>query len=160
MAIVLFFVAAVVSLASFIFWGYLQSIVALFDNAQANAAAAQFLNMIKLFDGFGVFLLATMAIVIIITAAMIRTHPIYVVPAIVLMVIHIIIAGAFSNLYWGVVTATPELTAAAENFPLTLFVFQHLPKFTLVISVLAIIAAYGKIPGIPLAGTSSSSGEI
>lgn len=170
-ALGVFFVGAVTLVVTFIFWGYIQTVVALFKSPEyatlidpsiaglASNAADQGLNLIRMFDGFGVFLLFVMAFVIIVSSAMIKTHPIFVVPAMLLMVLEIIVAGFLADSYYTIVTATPQLAAAAENFPYTLYVFQNLPKITLIISLLATIAAYGKIPGLPTAQTEAG-GEI
>lgn len=155
----IFFTIAVSVIVSLVFWTTAQTYLITLNDVQVDAVVNQAIDMVKMFDTYAVMMLVIMGLTTVATSAMIKTHPMFVVPAILLMVIDIIISAAFSNAYYALATASPELTAAAEQLPLTLFVFNNLPMFVLAFSGLAIMATYGKVPGVPFADTGGG-GQI
>lgn len=88
----------------------------------------------------------------IIMAALVPSHPVFLIVNVMLLIILFVIAPTFSNImqkFW----STPDFAAysegggASQTLPIMTRMFQYLPSITLGISVLLIIVQYSKNQG-------------
>lgn len=80
-----------------------------------------------------------------IAAFFIRTHPIFAVGSIIVMIFVIMIAAVLANVY-GEYSESDYMSEAAEDFGIMTYIFQNFPLFFLVGCVLVMIMLYAK-PG-------------
>ena len=111
---------------------------------EAETLITQGLTAMEQFDTGIMLLIGGIFLVTIIGAFFIDTHPIFFVAAFLLLVVSIIVGSQITNLYMTFATASPTITASANNFPLTYLFFTNLPIFLLFMGAALSIILYGK----------------
>jgi len=79
-------------------------------------------------------------------ALRIPSQPIYVIPSLILVVVSGFVSAEFSNVLWKFVGAAPEVTAAANQYPVMLEVVKLFPLIQVSVGFLIIVALYTKRP--------------
>ena len=102
----------------------------------------------KTSDAFGAldlafgFLVGILLVLVIISAFTIDTHPAFFVVTLILLIIALILAVAFSNIYETI--ATEKMEDEASGFPIGNFLMSKLPLVALIAIVLVSIVLYAK----------------
>lgn len=99
--------------------------------------------LLKFGDAFIVIIIA-IGIAIVIGASMIRTHPIFFVASLFMLVIFIFIGAQFSN-FFNAIIITSEFASVANEFPLMVKIMRNMPIFVLIFGAITAIVMYGKI---------------
>jgi len=102
-------------------------------------------NFSTIMDYGIVFIFFGSLIAAIISAFMIRTHPIFFVISVIMLIIISVTFPVLSNVFMGFATNS-QITTYSNQLPLTLNVFANLPIFLVITGILIIIALYSK-PG-------------
>jgi len=95
------------------------------------------------FDYIFVFIIVGLTIALIASTFALKTHPIFFWISLLLLIIFLIIAGAFSNSY-EVLTNNTNIAPADAEYDIMGFVMDRLPLFILIISMITLIALYAK----------------
>lgn len=77
------------------------------------------------------------------SALYIRTHPIFFIFSIILLMILVLISAVFTNVMDAFLTAAPIITMA-NNFPITVTLVRSFPLFCLVIGLIISVVMYSK----------------
>jgi hypothetical protein len=110
-----------------------------FADADASIFGAYKTQINQAFNVIGVLiplLMLGMTLGAIVSAMLIRTHPIFLGVSILLMVIQILITPALANMWQSIITADAGISDTADTLPFLIFIFQNLPLITIVISFL------------------------
>jgi len=105
---------------------------------EKGKAALGFLN-----HGFVIVLIA-LGVAIILGAFLIRTHPAFFIISFFALVLLLLVAPQFSNMFNEIASA-PELVAAANQFPIMVTLMRNLPLIILLFGAAVMIVIYGKI---------------
>jgi len=82
----------------------------------------------------------------IISAAMIRTHPVYFASSIVLLIFLVMMSAIFANVYYEI-ASNSVIAPFASEYTLLYNVFLYLPYLSLIFSGLLAIVTWGKTSG-------------
>jgi hypothetical protein len=83
-----------------------------------------------------------MALGAIVSAFLIRTHPVFLAINIILLLVQMLITPMLTNMWSSLMFADPALLAEASTFTFALLLFDHLPLISFVMSVLVILVSY------------------
>jgi len=141
-AVILFTFGIVVILGHKILVEYQSSVNSTFSSAAQNVMQ-QGVNTNENMDFLFAFIIVGMLIVTIITSFMIRSHPIFFILSLIVLIISIILAAIMSNIFTAI-TQTPELINDTARFTIIPAVEDKLPLFVLIFAALSIIILYAK----------------
>jgi hypothetical protein len=110
--------------------------------ATLNTVQASF----QVMDWIFLFVTAGLAIITILLATQIGTHPAFFFISLLLTMICLIITPVFSNMFRDIAIST-EFNSVAESYPIMRFIMQNLPVVILGISIGTSIVLYAKIRG-------------
>ena len=113
------------------------------SNTYIQKASADVTNTFLLFDAAIVEVFFGLAIIAIASAFLIKSHPIFYFFTLIAIIIILAVTPSIANGFFDFVT-NPTIVATANNFPLTIQLFQSLPTILLIISVLIAIATLAK----------------
>lgn len=99
------------------------------------------INAVRGYDAMMPFIIVGLVIVSIVLAFQIPTHPVFIVPAMFSMIIIIVIAAQFSNIY-DRIADTSALAAEAEQQPITLATMENLPMVALILGIVIMLAMF------------------
>lgn len=88
------------------------------------------------------FVLLMMSLGAIVSALLIRTHPIFFGVSILLIVIQLIITPMITNMWSSIMTGEAAIQATADNYPVILLFFDKLPLITFVLAFIVGIVSY------------------
>lgn len=108
--------------------------------------AAQVLESWKVWDTAFILVMALLSVIAVILAYFVPTHPAFLLTEIILLIVSVLIAPQYSNMY-AMLAQNPATGGAAENFPSIAHIIGLLPSFALIISAIIAIITYGKIGG-------------
>lgn len=100
----------------------------------------------SVWDGVMVFLIAMLWIVVIVSAYLIDSNPVFFVVSIVVLAVVLILAAQLSNAY-AEFAEDDDLQDAAAGFPFTKWIFDHLVQLVMAIAFSVGVALYAKIRG-------------
>ena len=86
------------------------------------------------------------AIGLILSSIFINTHPAFTIIFIIGLVIAVVLAGIFANVYMQI-GENPELASTYDQFTLTKALMNHFPLIVFVVGLIVIIVLYGKTGG-------------
>lgn len=142
---IIIFVAAIsIVLSKYVFT---QTINAFNNTGVLNATQLATVNQFGV--GFGIIdtmflvLVAGLTIVIFITAYVVRSHPIWLIPNLIAMLIMVFVSMVLSDTFGEFIGVT-ELAAEISTFSLTQYFMSILPYYTVVVCVLSFIVMMGK----------------
>jgi len=106
-------------------------------------------NAFNTMDNVFLFVYFMMSFTTIIFAALVRTHPVFFIVNVILMVILFIITPTFSNImreFWAVTEFAPYAAGGTGSitFPVMTRIFQYLPIVVMGISIILMIASFAK----------------
>jgi len=106
-------------------------------------------NVFSTMDNVFLFVYFMMSFTTIIFAALVRTHPVFFIVNVILMVILFIITPTFSNImreFWSVPEFAPYAAGGTGSitFPVMTRIFQYLPIVVMGISIILMIASFAK----------------
>lgn len=110
-----------------------------FANSDSSIFGTYKTQINQTFDVIGVLiplLMLGMTLGAIVSAMLVRTHPIFLGVSILLMVIQVLITPMLSNMWQSLIFADSGISDTANTLPFLLFIFQNLPIITIVISFL------------------------
>lgn len=106
---------------------------------------SQGMNTLSLVGNGGVaFLMFALIGVIFFRGFKISLHPIFMVPGIIIIGISGFALAQISNLFWSIFTATPGLSASAEQFGFILSFTKNLPRIGMITIGLLILIMIGR----------------
>ncbi len=76
---------------------------------------------------------------------MIYTHPVFIVPSIIILFVILMIAPVLTNSYMAF-ASSPDIVATANQFPMTLYTIDYIPIIVFFAGIIILIALYMK-PG-------------
>ena len=88
---------------------------------------------------FGLLWLVTIA-----TSFFVDTHPVFFAISFILVIIVLIVAASLSNAFEEMTTTDTEFGEAANSFPMTNFLLNHLPYLIFAIAISVAISLYAK----------------
>ncbi len=97
-------------------------------------------------DSVMVFLVVMLWIVVVVSAYLIDSNPVFFIISIIALAVVLVFAAQFSNAYADFASDADLVTAAAE-FPYTKWIFDHLVTIVMAIAFSVGIALYAKIRG-------------
>lgn len=95
------------------------------------------------YDNFTVTILIGVVITMIITAFILRNHPVFAGIAILVMILIVGVTFYLSN-FWHSFAASDGVSTYAEQFTLTTIILNNLPKFIVVLIVIFIVILFSK----------------
>lgn len=98
---------------------------------------------IKSLDYMFIFLIVGLSIASIISVFMIKTHPIFFFVSVLILIVVLVIAAQFSNIFYDI-SQHEDVVNATDNFTIIPKTMEKLPLYILIISILTIIFLYGK----------------
>lgn len=114
-----------------------------FDNQTRAQLQSVYDRYPSWFDGMYVFTLGMFWIGMIIGSFFVRSHPIFFIIMVILLLITFVVGMLLSNVYQEVVS-NPDLADAANALPMTNWVMGHLLEVMLVMGTTGLIALYAK----------------
>jgi len=108
----------------------------------ANIALSKAGTAITSLDMVFGFLIGMLIILVIISAFTIDTHPAFFVVTLILLIIAIILAVAFSNIYETI--SQEKLPTEAGSFPIANYLMGNLPMIALIAIIIVAIVLYAK----------------
>lgn len=127
-------------IAMLIMWTVLDGFPAGFiDDQYINAGK----NVYVIFDKALIFIIVGLIIGAAALASQVRTHPVFLIPAIVFMAIAIFITAQIANVAYYTATS-PQFSTAGNEFTTTMFIVDNLPKLVLIGGVIIALALYAK----------------
>lgn len=122
-------------------------------NTTSNVISAPALNVTtKVASAYGVFdttfplMFIGMNLAIMFLSYLVRTHPIFLIFAVLLLAVVIITGASMSNAYQ-TFAENPTLASTASQFPLTAFIMQNLVMLQVIFGFIDIIILYSSIGG-------------
>lgn len=112
------------------------------NNPTSNIATAKVGTAITSLDMVFGFLIGMLIILVIISAFTIDTHPAFFVVTLILLIIAIILAVAFSNIYETI--SQEKLPTEAASFPIANYLMGNLPMIALIAIIIVAIVLYAK----------------
>jgi len=95
-------------------------------------------------DTIFAFMIVGSILALIVSAFYIRTHPVFFVVSVISLIIILMLAGIFSNIFTEISTAE-GMTNATANYSIIPNIMDNLPLWMLMIGAMIIIALYAKI---------------
>ena len=112
------------------------------NSSKANAQSA-YDNL----DNLGMIVYFALHLGILVTAFLLRTHPIVFVAAILLTAILAIVSAPLSNAYETTINSNTDFTAAHADLPMVGFIMFNLPKFEIIWAFITAIVMFGIAKG-------------
>lgn len=113
------------------------------DTNAKTASQTVTTNFPTIFDAGFVLVVVLMWALVIVASFNVDAHPIFMVFSIFLMTFVLFIGGTLANFY-GEITNDDDLGTAADSFPKTTWIMQHLLHFTIAVVVSILIVLFGK----------------
>lgn len=113
--------------------------------AEINATVASTNQAFLAFDSALVFFYILINLAAVISAAFVRTHPVFFISSILLLVFLCMLSAIFANVYY-MVASNSFLAPFASQFPLLYNAFLYLPYISIVFGFLLAVVMYGKTP--------------
>lgn len=113
-----------------------------FGSAANNATIAG-RNTVASMDGIFAFIIGAMFVVSIITAFLLRSHPIFFIVSLIVLVIVILLSAIFSNIFTQI-SQTNDLVNETATYTIIPGVLDKLPLFILIFGAITIIVLYAK----------------
>jgi flagellar biosynthesis protein FliQ len=107
--------------------------------AMLNYGRVAFLN----FDSLFVFMIVGLLIANIVAVIQIKTHPLFFFISLLALVIAIVLAAQFSNIFENII-AEDELLNFSADFPIITHFMDYYPMYFLVMGILILIIVYAK----------------
>jgi len=114
-----------------------------FNSTYYNRASLFTGMVFKSFDILFVFVIIGFFIFLIISVFLINTHPAFFVVSLILLLVSLILAPLFANVYSDIEGSDEFATESAE-YDIISFVFSKYPLFALIAGILVLIALYAK----------------
>lgn len=121
------------------------------DSAEARNIMTQGENASNLFDLVFMLIFFAFVIGIIATAILIPTHPMYMLPFIIVLALCVLIAVPLSNGFEKMYD-TGQLASSASHFTMTNHIMDNLPLYTLIIGAVGVIIMFTKRRAMGYAG--------
>jgi hypothetical protein len=83
-----------------------------------------------------------MALGAIVSAFLIKTHPIFFAISIVLLLVQMLITPMITNLWSSIMTANADIQTEAESFAFAMILFNNLPLISFVLSLLIVLISF------------------
>lgn len=148
--IVLFVFGISMILASIILNGFIASATPEFTG-QPLAILTNTQSLMGSFDYFFIFLAFGLIAAVIVGGYFIDVHPIFTIVSIFIIIILIVIVPQMANIFLDI-TASAELSAQTNQYPLTISFFQNLPIIILIGGIIATIVIFAKPRGGAIGG--------
>jgi hypothetical protein len=143
-AAVIFFGLAIFFLALMLCWQVLrdQATILWTGSSIGNDIRINMDNAVNQFDWILVMFWIAIHLGILITAYLLRTHPVIYVIAIIITALIALLAAPLSNA-WNDLSDDGELISAAAEYPKADFILDNLPKFEIIWCFITIIVMFG-----------------
>jgi hypothetical protein len=143
--IVIFFAFSVISIISlYLMTEFNAGVQGMFTSNVSYDVLNQTVDTMKGFDAAGVFVFFGIATGIIISAFLIKSHPVFFVISIFVLAFVIVVAAQISNVFIEFGRAD-EIIASANEFSLTIQIFNNLPTIIMVLGIIVSIVMYAKM---------------
>lgn len=93
------------------------------------------------FDNLMLFIIVGLSIFVLISSAVVFSHPAFFFIGTILLFIAITVAGVISNAFW-TFTQSPEIATTAAAFPKIVFLMDRLPMYILFMGMAAMVVMY------------------
>ena len=113
------------------------------NTAETNATRASVNTAYSTFDSMLVVFYVMVNLAAVISAAMVRTHPVYFAASIILLVFLCMMSAIFANVYYEVASAS-MIAPYANNYSLLYNVFLYMPYLSILFGGLLAIVTWGK----------------
>jgi F0F1-type ATP synthase assembly protein I len=100
-------------------------------------------DVLQSFDYIFLVLLIGLTIGVIISVTFIKTHPVFFIVTLFLLIVAIILAAQFSNIFYEIRTA-PDLQNASSNYTIIPTVMDKLPLIALIIGAIILVYLFAK----------------
>lgn len=107
---------------------------------------------VNVFDGMFIVLVAGLFLATIIGAFVVRTHPVFFVMSLFLLVFFVILGVIFTDVFYEFATA-PALVDTANDFPIMIQILSNWPSILGVFGIVVIIVLYAKLRSQDQGGT-------
>lgn len=97
---------------------------------------------ISVFNVMFPFLILGLFLMVIVSAFYINSHPVFFFISLVVLIVMIVLAVVFSNIYQQIIE-TPELSAVGEEFKITQLFLKNLPLIASLIFIVTVIVLFG-----------------
>jgi len=112
-------------------------------DADVSTGFSRVMGVTGMLDKIGFAIFAGLVLLLIVSAFLVDTHPIFYPFFILILIISVIISVPLSNA-WEEITADSAFTEAKADFPITDHILGKLPVYTVVIGFLGILVLYAK----------------
>ena len=113
------------------------------QSSEARLAMSYGESATGLLDTFMVIMIFGGLIGIIIYSFLVPSHPVYVIPFIIMLILAIIVSIPLSDMYQNLYN-TPSLNSTAKEFSMTAIVLTSLPTYTLIAGAMGTIVLFAK----------------
>ena len=113
------------------------------NDTQEYNVTTQGMASVQLFDWGSIFLIVAMSLVIFVSAYMIPSHPIFVVPGIITLVIMMVVVPIFSNTFESIV-GSGSMTETASQFTMMQYIWLNMPTIIGLIGIILMIVMFSK----------------
>ena len=110
-----------------------------------NDTSQQVTESTLTFDSMMPLLITGLLVMVLVSAFMVRSHPVFFFISIMILAIFIVLSVIFSNVYQ-TITDDSEISTTSSDFSITNLFMDKLPYIILIVSVLTFIILWGK-PG-------------
>ncbi len=100
-------------------------------------------NTLQIWDKGMIFIVVMMIIVAVVLASQIETHPMFLIPALILLAVSVYITTIEANIYWAVATSS-SFAAATNELPNMLALNSRMALIVLLGGALIAVALYAK----------------
>lgn len=100
-------------------------------------------NIYTILDKALIFIIVSLIIGAAALASQVRTHPVFAIPAMILIAVAVFITAQIANVAYYVSTA-PQFITAANEFTTTMFIVDNMPKLVLAAGVVIALALYAR----------------
>ncbi len=94
-----------------------------------------------------IFMIIGLGMSIVLGAIIIATHPIFIVPSIIILILVVMISPILTNVFMGVVT-DDMLIEEANKYPNAIYAVDALPWIIAILGIVTFIALFAKPPGL------------
>lgn len=147
--IILIIIILITAVMSYIVLDEMQTIVSSSDLGINTTFFEQGKQGLLAFDAMAVFILIGLGGGVVVSAFLVRTHPVFIVVGIVILGLQVMMSAMVSNVFIDIATSTTLIADTVDLFPVSAAVIQNLPLITLGFSALALMVSFGKSPSTP-----------
>lgn len=140
--VVTFFALAIFFIVLMVFWNQVSTIDIWDQSSVGPQIRGHAQDAYNTFDFILVIVYFGLHLGILLTAYFLRTHPFMYVIGIILLAILALIAAPLSNAYQDFIVDT-EISAAANDIPITNNVMRNLPLYEIIFGLISLIVLYG-----------------